>query len=95
MAGICTAGLFHRCCEGKQCCLALLRSSGIKQAAWLIGAVLSFLCRYMRTSLRVDNLPSAVCRTATGLMLVPLPGKRGVTGWTVNTAGQVRLRAGV
>ena len=46
---------------------------------------------YERASKRLDSLPATLCRTSTGdVVQVPLPGRRGVRGWRVDEAGNVR-----
>ena len=46
---------------------------------------------YEKASKRLDNLPTTLCRTSTGdVVQVPLPGRRGVPGWRVDEAGNVR-----
>eukprot|EP00955_Chlamydomonas_euryale_P011274 121639-Chlamydomonas_euryale.AAC.7 len=44
--------------------------------------------RYAAVSTKLDSLPSALCRTAASLMLVPLPG-RHVRGYKVDRNGRV------
>ena len=45
---------------------------------------------YERASKRLDSLPNTLCSTSMGeVVQVPLPGKRGVKGWRVDTTGNV------
>ena len=45
---------------------------------------------YERASKRLDSLPNTLCSTSMGeVVQVPLPGKRGVKGWRVDTTGSV------